>query len=35
MSISADIFALFENRGAEAYYGEAVSMLEHSLQPSK
>lgn len=32
MSISDDIFRLFENRGAEAYYGEAVSMLEHSLQ---
>jgi phosphonate degradation associated HDIG domain protein len=32
MSISDEIFAVFENRGAEAYYGEAVSMLEHSLQ---
>ena len=31
-SICDDIFRLFENRGAEAYYGEAVSMLEHSLQ---
>jgi phosphonate degradation associated HDIG domain protein len=32
MSVSDDIFRLFERRGAEAYYGEAVSMLEHSLQ---
>jgi len=32
MSVSDEIFRLFERRGAEAYYGEAVSMLEHSLQ---
>jgi [1-hydroxy-2-(trimethylamino)ethyl]phosphonate dioxygenase len=32
MTVSDDIFRLFELRGAEAYYGEAVSMLEHSLQ---
>jgi phosphonate degradation associated HDIG domain protein len=32
MSASDEIFRLFEKRGAEAYYGEAVSMLEHSLQ---
>jgi phosphonate degradation associated HDIG domain protein len=32
MSVSDDLFGLFEKRGAEAYYGEAVSMLEHSLQ---
>jgi [1-hydroxy-2-(trimethylamino)ethyl]phosphonate dioxygenase len=32
MTVSDEIFRLFENRGAEAYYGEAVSMLEHSLQ---
>lgn len=27
-----EIFALFEQRGAEAYYGESVSMTEHMLQ---
>jgi phosphonate degradation associated HDIG domain protein len=27
-----EIFALFRQRGAEAYYGEAVSMTEHMLQ---
>lgn len=32
MSASDVIFRVFERRGAEAYYGEAVSMLEHSLQ---
>jgi phosphonate degradation associated HDIG domain protein len=32
MNVSDEIFRLFERRGAEAYYGEAVSMLEHSLQ---
>jgi [1-hydroxy-2-(trimethylamino)ethyl]phosphonate dioxygenase len=32
MSISDVIFQLFEKRGSEAYFGEAVSMLEHSLQ---
>ena len=32
MNISDLIFQLFERRGAEAYFGEAVSMLDHSLQ---
>jgi phosphonate degradation associated HDIG domain protein len=32
MNISDEIVQLFEKRGSEAYYGEAVSMLEHSLQ---
>jgi len=31
-SVSDELCRLFEQRGAEAYYGEAVSMLEHSLQ---
>lgn len=32
MSVSDEILALFEKRGSEAYFGEAVSMTEHSLQ---
>jgi [1-hydroxy-2-(trimethylamino)ethyl]phosphonate dioxygenase len=32
MNISDLVFQLFERRGAGAYFGEAVSMLEHSLQ---
>ncbi|HTW37826.1 MAG TPA: HD domain-containing protein [Steroidobacteraceae bacterium] len=32
MSVADEIFALFEKRGSEAYFGEAVSMSEHSLQ---
>jgi gamma-butyrobetaine dioxygenase len=32
MSPVAEIFALFKQRGAGAYYGEAVSMTEHMLQ---
>jgi phosphonate degradation associated HDIG domain protein len=32
MNISDVVFQLFEKRGSEAYFGEAVSMLEHSLQ---
>jgi len=32
MSLSTEIIALFQRRGAESYFGERVSMLEHSLQ---
>jgi len=32
MSLVDEIFALFEQRGAGAYYGEPVSMTEHMLQ---
>jgi phosphonate degradation associated HDIG domain protein len=32
MSPAAEIFALFNERGAGAYYGETVSMTEHMLQ---
>jgi phosphonate degradation associated HDIG domain protein len=32
MSLSDEIAALFNRRGAEAYFGEQVSMLEHALQ---
>jgi len=32
MSPVDEIFALFEQRGAGAYYGEPVSMTEHMLQ---
>jgi phosphonate degradation associated HDIG domain protein len=32
MSLTAEIAALFERRGAGSYFGEKVSMLEHALQ---
>lgn len=32
MSLAADILALYTARGAPAYFGERVSMTEHSLQ---
>jgi phosphonate degradation associated HDIG domain protein len=32
VKLSETIRQLFERRGSEAYFGEAVSMLEHSLQ---
>ena len=32
MSPADEIFALFKQRGAAAYYGESVSMTEHMLQ---
>ena len=32
MSIADEVFALFERRGSSAYFGERVSMTEHSLQ---
>ena len=32
MSVVDEIFGLFRKGGAENYYGEAVSMLEHALQ---
>ena len=32
MSLGDEIVALFGRRGAEAYFGEQVSMLEHALQ---
>jgi [1-hydroxy-2-(trimethylamino)ethyl]phosphonate dioxygenase len=32
VSLAADILALYGARGAQAYFGERVSMTEHSLQ---
>jgi phosphonate degradation associated HDIG domain protein len=32
MTLAADILALYESRGAQAYFGERVSMAEHGLQ---
>jgi [1-hydroxy-2-(trimethylamino)ethyl]phosphonate dioxygenase len=32
VSLANQIFALFEKRGSEAYFGESVSMTEHALQ---
>jgi phosphonate degradation associated HDIG domain protein len=32
MSVSAEILVIFQSRGAVAYFGETVSMTEHSLQ---
>ena len=32
MSISSEIFSLFDKSGAAAYFGERVSLTEHSLQ---
>jgi [1-hydroxy-2-(trimethylamino)ethyl]phosphonate dioxygenase len=32
MSITDEILAIFERRGAGAYFGESVSMTEHALQ---
>jgi phosphonate degradation associated HDIG domain protein len=32
MQVSGEVFELFERRGREAYFGESVSILEHSLQ---
>jgi phosphonate degradation associated HDIG domain protein len=32
MSLTDDILAIFERRGAGAYFGESVSMTEHALQ---
>jgi phosphonate degradation associated HDIG domain protein len=32
MSVAEQVFALFEGRGAAAYFGEAVSVREHCLQ---
>jgi hypothetical protein len=32
MTIVDEIFALFESRGDEAYFGEPVSQTEHALQ---
>jgi [1-hydroxy-2-(trimethylamino)ethyl]phosphonate dioxygenase len=32
MSLTTEIAALFERRGAGSYFGERVSMLEHALQ---
>jgi phosphonate degradation associated HDIG domain protein len=32
MSVSDEVLALFNARGAEAYYGESVTTLEHMLQ---
>jgi len=32
VSVADDILALYETRGAAAYFGESVSMTEHGLQ---
>jgi phosphonate degradation associated HDIG domain protein len=32
MGIAEEVFAIFQRRGNEAYFGEHVSMTEHSLQ---
>jgi phosphonate degradation associated HDIG domain protein len=32
MSIADDVFSIFDRRGAGAYFGERVSMMEHALQ---
>ncbi|SRR5258706_13445937 len=32
MNVTDEVFDLFERRGREAYFGENVSILEHSLQ---
>ena len=32
MRVSDEIAAIFQERGAEAYFGESVSMTEHALQ---
>jgi [1-hydroxy-2-(trimethylamino)ethyl]phosphonate dioxygenase len=32
MGVSDEIYDLFERRGREAYFGESVSILEHSLE---
>ncbi len=32
MSVTDDILAIFQRRGAGAYFGESVSMTEHALQ---
>ncbi len=32
MSLADEVFAVFQKRGAAAYFGELVSMTEHALQ---
>jgi phosphonate degradation associated HDIG domain protein len=32
MSLTDEILAIFQRRGADVYYGESISMAEHSLQ---
>lgn len=32
MNVADAVFAIFQKRGSDAYYGESVSMTEHSLQ---
>jgi phosphonate degradation associated HDIG domain protein len=32
MKVTEEVFDLFDRRGREAYFGESVSILEHSLQ---
>jgi [1-hydroxy-2-(trimethylamino)ethyl]phosphonate dioxygenase len=32
MSLTDEILAIFHRRGADVYYGESISMAEHSLQ---
>ena len=32
MSVTDEILAIFHQRGADAYFGESVSMTEHALQ---
>jgi [1-hydroxy-2-(trimethylamino)ethyl]phosphonate dioxygenase len=32
MNVADEVIALFQHRGAVAYFGESVSMIEHALQ---
>src|SRR5271163_3530346 len=32
MNVADEVFDIFQSRGQEAYFGESVSILEHSLQ---
>jgi len=32
MSVADEVFAIFQKRGPDAYFGESVSMTEHALQ---
>jgi [1-hydroxy-2-(trimethylamino)ethyl]phosphonate dioxygenase len=35
VSVADEIFEVFDTRGHEAYFGEAVSQLEHALQTAR
>jgi phosphonate degradation associated HDIG domain protein len=32
MSVADEIFAVFDRRGSDAYFGESISMTQHALQ---